>query len=218
MSSRLGHFYASLLVFICLGINIAFFPEVREPFLGGDDPLASVKAALSDLNIKARFVEICPKTQFNTDSEASVPTPQASPTDPVKSAEPTKKPAAVSIKIEPVKTAVPKTKTAQNESLPDPFLLPSSQPKEPAPPADLIAVEQKQFERTKPTDPQKESGLNRQTAASVPIPQSAAARPIIADQFKPIVTPSKSIESTKPSPDVVWDTIDTITERPLRYD
>jgi len=67
MSGRLGQFYALVLLLACLVTNIAFFAEVREPFLGDDDPMASVKLALSELNIQARIAELSSKILSNAE-------------------------------------------------------------------------------------------------------------------------------------------------------
>ena len=63
MSGRLSHFYALALLLACLVTNIAFFEKVREPFLGNEDPMASVKSAFSDLGIQKKIAEFYPKIQ-----------------------------------------------------------------------------------------------------------------------------------------------------------
>lgn len=80
-------------------INIAFFSEVREPFLGDEDPTASVKLAFSELDIPAKITEIYPKTpskepsrpssvssivpEENFQTAATVPDPRPAATQPV---------------------------------------------------------------------------------------------------------------------------------------
>lgn len=211
MPIRLGHFYASLLLLICLGINIAFFSEVREPFLGDEDPLASVKAALSDLNIKAKFAEIYPKIASETDGESTDTTSLEPSTKTVKPVETPKQPVGMPKKTEPDKSLIFQPSPTKTDPVVDPFLLSTPPPKASTPVAAPKDYERKQIEKTKPTEPKKESGVNRQTAAVMPMPQPATTRPIVADHFKPI-------ESAKPSTEAVWDTIDTVLERPLRYD
>jgi hypothetical protein len=71
------------------------------------------------------------------------------------------------------------------------------------------------------TDFAKEPEMNElllQTAATMPAPKPATAKPVIADQFKPITVSPKPVEPIKPSANAVWDTIDTALERPIRYD
>jgi len=203
MLIRLGRFYASLLVLICLGINIAFFPEVREPFLGSDDPLASVKSALSELDIQARIAEFYPQIQSKTEDIQDTPAP---PT-PKKQ----EKPAGTTSEL-PAKTSAPEPTTS------DP-LLDLSLWSVPSPKAESKSTP-KETEAPKPTPSVAVSKDNQQTAATMSAPKAAAAviMPVVADQFKPTTTAPKPTETAKPSANAVWDTIDTVLERPIRYD
>ena len=207
MPIRLGQFYACLLLFTCLGINIAFFSEVREPFLGGADPLASVKSALSELDIKARIAEFYPQTLSKAENiqkedvqNMPLPTPKKQ-----------EKPSELS-------ASMPKPEPVVSNPVLDPFLLPSQPPKE------MPKEEETKLKKSEIPNPipsvivPEESNLNQQTAVTVPAPKPAAAKPMVADQFKPIMTQPKPVEPVKPSANVVWDTIDTALERPIRYD
>ena len=98
MLVRLGHFYAFVLLLICLMIDIAFFSAVREPFLGAEDPTASIKSALSELDIPEKIAEFYPQTQSNADN-VQVVTPQK---------EPPRQSSVPPLEAEPVKKDVPK--------------------------------------------------------------------------------------------------------------
>ena len=109
MFVRLGQFYAFVLLLICLMINVAFFPEVREPFLGDEDPMASVKSAFSELDIQERIDEFYPKMLSNADGVPAVVPPKeqrqqssASPVVDVNSV------SAPPQKTEPAKREIPK--------------------------------------------------------------------------------------------------------------
>jgi hypothetical protein len=190
MPVRLGQFYAFVLLLTCLAINIAFFSEVREPFLGDEDPLASVKSAFAELNIQANLADFYPKVQSKVDSLQDV-TPPVTPAPKKANPVPTEPESVVPI-VDPFQFATPPPKVEHK--------IPTE---EPAPPAPLIAPSE-----------------NLQTAATMPVPQPAAAvaKPVIADQFKPMMTEPKPIvpvNSVKPSSTPVWETIDTVLERPI---
>jgi len=191
MPVRLGQFYASLLVLACLGINIAFFPEVREPFLGSDDPLASVKSALSELDIQSRIAEFYPQIQSKTEDSQETPTPPA----PKKQEKPAGK-----ILEPPAKIPAPEP-TASSPIL-DISLLSTPLPKAESKPVSSTSV----------------SKENQQTAATMSVPKAAVAisQPVVADQFKPTTTSTKPSATVKPSATAIWDTVDTALERPIR--
>ena len=115
MFVRLGQFYAFVLLLICLMVNIAVFPEVREPFLGNVDPTASVKSAFSELDIQERISEIYSSAQSNGDDIQSV-VPQK--VEPAKNLQPpvvapVPKPAATrQVFAEQFKPVVPEQKPA----------------------------------------------------------------------------------------------------------
>jgi hypothetical protein len=46
-----------------LGVNISFFGDARKPFLGDEDPTASIKSAFSDWDITAAIANFYPKVQ-----------------------------------------------------------------------------------------------------------------------------------------------------------
>ena len=207
MPVRLGHFYALVLLLTCLGINIAFFSEVREPFLGSDDPTASIKSALSELDINARIAEFYPPLQSKAEEVPHVPPPIATKQKPAhKESQKEPEPPASISDPEPV----------PNDPVIDPSLLPSPPPEEAPktkPKPSAKEEKPKESEIPKPMAPDSVLKENLQTAASTHAPHSAAVQPIIADQFKPIMP-----ELVKPSADTVWDTMNTALERPVRYD
>ena len=65
MPVRLGQFYAFVLLFGCLATNIAFFSEVREPFLGDSDHGVAINSALSELDIQDKIAAFYPKVSPN---------------------------------------------------------------------------------------------------------------------------------------------------------
>ena len=180
MPVRLGQFYAFVLLLTCLATNIVFFSEVRESFLGDEDPTASVKLAFSELNIQAKIAEFYPKIQSKADEVQNVTLPVQKDQKPV-TKEPKKLPELPpNVPIQNMETANP---------ILDPFLLPSQPPTVQVTPKEIPP---KESEVPKPVDPvivPKKAELNRQTAATMPIPKSAASniKPIIADQFKPVI-------------------------------
>ena len=196
MFIRLGQFYAFLLLLICLSVNIAFFPEVREPFLGSDDPLESVKTALSKLEIVAKHTEDV--------QEAPAPAPKEQKKTPE------------------VPADDPKPKPKESDPIPD-SLLPDPPQKDELKdkPKTVPDVEKpKEPEKPKPAAPVVAPMENQQIAAVMPMPKPADAiiQPVVAEQFKPVIASPKPIEIAKPSTNAVWDTVDTALERPIRYD
>ena len=221
MPVRLGQFYAFVLLLACLVINIAFFAEVREPFLGDEDPMASVKSAFSDLDIQAKLAEFYPPMQSKV-NETKIgeisDKPSLAPLEREKS--------IPKAEISTPKEGNPILGEQRQQSVPpvnvppvvadpmiDPFL-PLTQPspakteqeipKEPAPAIPAVALERRE--------------PNRQTAAIIPAPVTAIAQPVIADQFKPIVIEPKPAAPVKPLSTPVWETPDTVLDRPIRYD
>ena len=224
MPVRLGQFYAFLLLLTCLSINIAFFPEVREPFLGDDDPVSSTKLALSESDFTARIAEFYPTIQARVQDLRSVlPLPGAQ-----KQKEPEKTSELPTDIWEP-DIRVPWTVT--DDPIVDSFFLPSQPPVE----EPEVISEEEEPEAPEPVFSvvaPETSGMTQQTSAVVPVASPAVVRPVVADQFKPIIIPVESVrppagEETKrasnasagkSSSNVVWDTIDTVLERPIRYD
>ena len=206
MPVRLGQFYALVLLLACLGINIVFFSEVRKPFFGNEDPLASVQSSLSELDIRGAIAEYYPKRQLQEDGVQVPPPPP-----------PKEEPSAPKAQRRS-SAPLPKAEPENVISIGDPLLPSDPPPKaEPAKPA------------PKETPPEPVSvappAENQQTAAtmSAPNPAVAAVKPVVADQFKPLIPEPKSAApqsaaSGKPSPSPVWDTIDTVLERPIWYD
>jgi hypothetical protein len=196
MPVRLGQFYALVLLLTCLGINIAFFSEVREPFLGSEDPLASVKSSLSELDIQGKIAAFYPKTSSKVD-DVQVPPPSAPP-----KAEPP-------VQKKQHQQPTPPPKAEPEKSIPQPA--PKEAPQKPAESMPVVTPAE-----------------NLQTSATVLVPQPAiaAVKPVVADQFKPVTPESKPnepkpkelVKSVKLSSSPVWDTIDTVLERPIRYE
>ena len=251
MPVRLGQFYALVLLLICLAINVAFFAEVREPFLGDDDPTASIKLALSDLDIRAKIAEFYPKIQSKADEtdvdetkteemtdEVHVPdAPPPLPLPPLPLEE--EKPVPRAPRQPPAPPANTLPAPAISAPVVDPFP-PIIQP--PLAPPPVVEVEKATPKESPPKEPEpptasvpERRGQNRQAAAVMPGPAPVAAvvQPVIAgqfnianqsniaDQFKPIIAESKPASPavpTKPSATPVWETVDTILERPIRYD
>ena len=228
MSVHLGQFFAFVLLVVCLVINIAFFAEVREPFLGEEDPTASIKSVLSELDIPARIAEFYPKIQSKVD-KAGDETPPAPPQEatpvpkeeksvsrepkrppPVAADAPPVKPEAANPVVDPFRLPVPPLKAEPEKVEKE---VPKEQPKEvPSKTSESIAVM---------VPEQREPNL--QTAAVMPVPKPAVAavKPVVADQFKPIITAPKPVAPVvpvKPSSSPVWDTLDTVLDRPIRYD
>ena len=179
MFSRLGQFYAFLLLLACLVVNIAFFAEVRELFLGDDDPLASIKSAFSELGIETKIADIFPMIQSQVD-DVSESEPPAQKEGRSVSREPRQQ--STSIIAEPVA---------------DPF--PSLVP---APPAKSEKDTPKKSEEPKPVAavPQEKSEQNRQIAITpAPVAVAATVQPVIANQFKPIIVEPTPTIPVKPS-------------------
>jgi len=206
MPIRPGQFYASLLLLVCLGTNIAFFPEVREPFLGSEDPFGSVKSALSELDIKATLAEFYPKILSNVGDEQHIPPPIPSTPSPPPVPEPAvKNPDSLPLPTPPpVAEPLPKSQDMPEEKKPEEPK--TKEPEKLQPPTAAI-----------PTD-------NPQTTTTVPKPVVATIQPAVANPFKPVTAPPKPAETVKPQETVnhsaspVWDTVDTVLERPIRYD
>jgi hypothetical protein len=168
-----------VLLLTCLGVNIVFFSEVRESFLGGEDPLASVASSFSELDIRGKIAGFYEKKPAKVDDVQASPTPEP----------PKEEPRA-----------------------------PKEQRRKPAP-----------LESTEPVPVVAPEG-NLQTVAKMPVPQPtvAAVKPAVAEQFKPIAHEHKSAASVsaasvsatsvKPSSHPVWETIDTVLERPVWYE
>jgi len=200
MLVRFGHFYAFVLLLACLAINIAFFDKVREPFLGDVDPTASVKSAFSDLDIQAKIAEFYPQTQSNADESAiKEAAEEASPPE-------AEKPVRIEeLPVPPPAPAPPANDPPLVPVIAEPViesLLPS-EPEEPTPTVSAVPEI-----RESP----------RQMVAAVPTPTPATLQPVVAAQFKPIVTEKKSSMPVKPSSSPVWDTGDSGRARPIRYD
>ena len=204
MPVRLSQFYALVLLLTCLGVNIAFFSEVREPFLGSEDPLASVKSSFSELDIRGKIAGFYGTKPENVDDIQDL-----APSEPPKEEPRTPKEQRRKTAPQP---AEPKNVVARV----DPFLLseplPKAEPEKPAP-------------REAPPEPSEPVPVvapagNLQTAATIPapLPAVAAVKSAVAEQFKPIVTEPKSALSVKPSSQPVWETIDTVLERPVWYE
>ena len=249
MPVRLGQFYALVLLLLCLATNIAFFAEVREPFLGDDDPTASVKLAFSDLDIRAKIAEFYPKIQSPVDesevdatkaddvpvADVTPPPPPAeektAPREPRQQpAPPASNPPPVPVIVAPIVDPFPPitpSPITQPPITPPPF----AQPPTTLPP--VVESEKAVPEEIPPNEtafpaavtPERR-GQNRQTAAIIsgPAPVAAVVQPVIADQFKPITVEPKPVAPVapagpvKPSATPVWETVDTILDRPIRYD
>jgi len=238
MSGRLGQFYALVLLLACLVTNIAFFAEVREPFLGDDDPMASVKSAFSDLNIQARVAEFSPKILSRADGvkvdEAKI---DGIKIDEMPEMIPPTPPAPLAVErpaprvVEPPAPREPRqqpTPPVNNllaepviaEPIGDPFPpLETEPPKELEEPKPAVStVVQARNETTRNETAQQAAAI---IPVSAPAPVTAATQPVIADRFNPITVEPPVPPPTapaRPSSTPVWDTIDTILERPIRYD
>jgi hypothetical protein len=163
--------------------NIAIFSEVREPFLGDVDPLASVKTAFSELNIKERIAYFYTQTPSQENDANSSVILKEEKTDSKEQRRPAK--------------SVPNIKPEKAEQEDESYFSTSVDP-----PINTVL-----------------------TAAATPSPQLATPKPVVADQFQPIIVETKSKESVqsakpsvKPSSAPVWETADTVLERPIRYD
>ena len=216
MSGRLGQFYALVLLLVCLVINIVFFAEVREPFLGSDDPMPSMKSTFSDLNIQARIAEFHPKILSRANEAKVDEIPEAILTAPLVEERPTPR-VEVPAPREPRQQPTPPV----NNLLAEPVI---AEPiADPFPP--LETEPPKELEKPKPAVSdvvQTSNESTRQTTTIVPVsavaPVTATVQPIVADRFNPIVAESQPIAPVRPSATPVWDTIDTILDRPIRYD
>lgn len=178
MPVRIGYFYAFLLMLLCVVVNIAFFAEVREPFLGDEDPTASIKSVFADWDIEATLAEYFPKVQSKVPSPVEEIPDELQPEPPKEEKRVPKEPSRKEpLQQEPVPKEEPPTPKVAPEALP----------------ASLEGAVQ--------------------TAAALPVPQSAAIKPAVAEQFKPIIAPP-----SMPASSPVWMTVDTVLERPIKYD
>jgi len=219
MSGRLGQLYALVLLFACLVTNIAFFADVREPFLGDDDPMASVKSAFSDLNIQARIAEFYPKILSKANEEKVDEVPEATPLTPPTLLEAERPTPRVEMPVprEPrQQPTLPVNNLLTEPAIAEPII-------DPFPP--LGAEPPKELEKPEPaasTVVQTMNESTRQVATVMPVsaivPVIATVQPVIADQFNPIDTATQPIAPVRPSATPVWNTIDTILDRPIRYD
>ena len=219
MSGRLGQFYALVLLLACLVTNIAFFAEVREPFLGDDDPVASVKSAFSDLNIQARLAEFYPKILSMANEAKGDEAPEVTPPIPPTLLEAERPTPRVEMPVprEPRQQPIPPV----NNLLMEPVI--AEPTVDPFPP--LETEPPKELEKPEPaasTVVQTMNELTRQAATVTPVsaivPVTATVQPVIADQFNPIGIATQPVAPVRPSSTPVWDTIDTILDRPIRYD
>jgi hypothetical protein len=211
-----GTLFASLLLFLCLGTNVVFYSNVRESFLGNRNVSPSEQAQTEpDVNV------FYPETV-----SARTETPKLQPAKPaVKPEEPKPKPQESRVNL-PIPPA--------NESVIDPFLLPSSS-------GDISNTEPAQIQTTfaeavplaQPaihapvTAPAKKEVSTpteknaKQVSASIPFhaapPKEAMSAPVYADQFKPVHVPALAAKSN-PSSAVVWDNIESALERPIHYE
>ena len=240
MPGRLSQFYALVLLLTCLVINIAFFAEVREPFLGDEDPTASVKSVFSELDIQAKIAEFYPKIQSKIDTDPVVPplvSPKEKEEESVPKIEPsvpkTKSPALKEPNRQPAPSVNnPPVKPEIADPMVDPFLpiapAPQPEPEKKTPPKDELKPKEK-TEEAPPKKSEEPAGSdvvpegskpNLQTAAVTPVPAPVVAdvQPVTADQFKPIMVQPKPTVPVRPSSTPVWDTMDTIQNRPIRYD
>ena len=205
MPVRLGPFYALMLLFVCLATNIAFFAEVREPFLGDEDPTASIKSAFSEWDIQAKIAAFYPPAQSNA-GEVSDDSPQAeekhvSVAESFLSSEPIWQPTPP-VPPQPSKPAVV-------DPVVDPFLPIAHPPKESELPESVVPF----------VAPEKsEPVLPTAAVASVPSLVIADTQPVVAEQFKPVIVRPESVTPTRPASTPVWNTVDTMLERPIRYD
>ena len=220
MPVRLGQFYALLFLLACLVTNIAFFAEVREHFLGDDDPMASVKSAFADLDIQAKIAEFYPAVQSKVDDAKMDGVLEATPPTQLETEKPAPK-----VEISSPKEAepVPREQQRRRQTTPAPGT-PNTEPFPPLSQQPTIPAKEalpKESEVPKPIpsvlEPERREP-NQQTAAAIPVPAFAAVQPVVAEQFKPITVEPKPTPPVRPSANPVWDTMDTILERPIRYD
>ena len=227
MPVRLGQFYAFVLLLVCLVTNIAFFAEVREPFLGDEDPLASVKSAFADLDVPAKIAGFYPKTQSKIDgtnidgAKADevldiVSAPLAPPLEIEKSAP--REPIPAPRTERPTPQEPPSASPVIADPMVDPFLPFTQQPS---------AVHSEEV-----LEPAHSTVSGNSTVSgSVPERQTqdlkdflaptssvAGILPVVAEQFRPIIVEPKPVAPVKPSSAPVWDTADTIWDRPIWYD
>ena len=237
MPVRLGQFYALVLLLACLATNIAFFAEVREPFLGDEDPTASVKSAFFDLDIQAKIAEFYPKTLFKIDEpvidEVSESTPSLSPEEekPVPKVESpapqTERPAS----REPRRQQAPPNDLQAESAIskpavesptpPEPAMKqeePETVPKEVPPEAPSREPRVPKSVTSAVATKQHEPPLQTVAAIPAPVPVTAPVQSAIAEQFMPIIVEPKPLTPVRPSSSPVWDTTDAIRDRPIRYD
>ena len=209
MPVRPGQFYAFVLLLASIVTNIAFFAEVREPFLGDVDPTASVKSALSDLDIQAKIAEFYPKILSKTDrssavevSEETQPQEEEKPVPVAESPAPrTERPASRESRQQAAPSAndlsvVP----VVADPIVEPLLPPESEPK---PEESRVVPKEVQPEESgilpplasafvpESREPHQQTVAARHSPISAPVPVVAPAQTAIADQFKPIVVGTK---------------------------
>jgi len=205
MPVRLAQFYAFVLLLICLAVNVAFFSDVREFFLGDEDPLASAQSAFAEWDIAAKIAAFYPSIPSKADEIADETPP-----------EPARNPEPVSLE-----SLLPKPPSSK-PTIPEPVLPESLLPEPPPVPWEPEAEHAKEESPAEPQsgDPFDAPIETPPESAFDPFPQPAvaAARPVVADQFKPIVAEPKPPVPVRPSSAPVWGTIETVLERPIRYD
>ena len=195
MPVRLGQFYALVLLLLCLAINVAFFSEVRENFLGDDDPLVSAHSAFSELDIAAKIAAFYPAIQSNVEDVLDeAPLEPALPEEPPVSKEESPAP-----KIE---------SPALWEQHWQPIELSEDVPLVPLEPA--IEPKEESKDEPKPVVPVDIPLELQQTTVLMPVPQpvAVAVQPLVADQFKPIVTELKPLVPVRHSSAPTWGTIE----------
>ena len=198
--------YACVLLIACLVFNIAYFNNVRESFLGEEDPTASIKSAIFQSGIPAKVAKLYSTTQTEEDENQNV-----TPHTPSKGEKTSPKAEQPTSREQRRQTSTPPTKPEEVVAIP----ISDPQPK----------IEQEPKEESKKESNPSASAVvpveTLQTAALVPVPSPAVAQSVIADQFKPIVPeqkPAVPIKPVKLSSAPVWETADTILAQPIRYD
>ena len=180
-----------------------FFSEVREPFLGSDDPLTSLSSSLSELDIRGKIAGFYEKKPEKVDDENLTP-PEPPKEESRAPKEQRRKPSPSP--EEPKKVAVNVDPFPMSDSLP------KAEPEKPAP-MEVLPESSESVSVVVPAG-------HIQTVTTMPAPQPAiaAVKPAVAEQFKPIIAEPKPVASGKPSSQPVWETIDTVLERPVWYE
>ena len=185
--------YACVLLLACLVFNIAYFNNVRESFLGEEDPTASIKSVFSKSGIPAKVAKFNSKPLTEEDEKQNV-TP---PTPPKEEKTAPREQRRQTPQAKPEETATITVSEPPSKAEPEKKEKPKEEPK-PAVPAETL-----------------------QTSVAMPAPQPAVVQSVIADQFKPIIPeqkPATPIKQVKLSSAPVWETADTILAQPIRYD